>query len=147
MAILRYNTRLYEGTATELAADTNIYAPNELICETDTGVMKRGNGVDKYADLRAIGGGEQGDTVTWSTLSGKPAVIAAGADAADARNSIGAGTSDLVIGTTAETAAKGDHNHAVAAHAASGLAAATTVQALAQALSTRIKALEDAASG
>ncbi len=50
----------------------------------------------------------------------------------------------LEIGNTATTAAAGNHNHAITAHANSGLAAATNIQALAQALSTRIKALEDA---
>lgn len=54
-----------------------------------------------------------GDTVippaaTWATLSGKPAVIAAGADAATARTAIGAGTSNLAIGTTASTAKAGN---------------------------------------
>lgn len=49
---------------------------------------------------------------TWANLSGKPAVIAAGADAAAARAAIGAGTSSLSIGTTSDTAAAGDHTHA-----------------------------------
>lgn len=115
------------------------------------------------------GGGE-----TWQTLPGKPAVIAAGADQAAARTSIGAGTSSLAIGTTASTAkagnytptyaevtgkpatfaptigstastaAAGNHNHPVTADSASGLAAAASIQALAVALSARIKSLEDA---
>lgn len=50
----------------------------------------------------------------------------------------------LTLGTTASTAAAGNHNHAITAHSESGLAAASNIQALAQALSTRIKALEDA---
>lgn len=49
----------------------------------------------------------------------------------------------LSIGTTETTAAAGNHNHKVAADAASGLAAANDIQSLAKALSTRIKALED----
>lgn len=44
----------------------------------------------------------------WTTLANKPAVIASGADQAAARSSIGAGTSNLAIGTTAVTAAAGD---------------------------------------
>lgn len=84
--------------------------------------------------------------VEWDGVEGKPAVIAAGETQAEARTAIGAGTSSLAIGTTATTAAAGNHNHAVVAHAASGLAAAASIQALAQALSARIKALEDAAS-
>ena len=80
------------------------------------------------------------------SLEGKPEVIAAGETQAEARAAIGAGTgnSNLVIGTTATTAAAGNHNHAVTAHSESGLAAASNIQALAQALSARIKALEDA---
>nr|DAO57800.1 MAG TPA: Head fiber protein triple repeating helix-turn-helix, VIRAL.52A [Caudoviricetes sp.] len=47
-------------------------------------------------------------SVAWGDITGKPAVIAAGADAAEARTAIGAGTSSLVIGTTATTAMAGD---------------------------------------
>lgn len=81
---------------------------------------------------------------TWDSLEGKPEVIAAGSTQAEARTAIGAGTSNLALGTTASTAAAGNHNHAVTAHSESGLAAASNIQALAQALSARIKALEDA---
>lgn len=49
-----------------------------------------------------------GGSVAWGNITGKPAVIAAGADAATARTAIGAGTSSLVIGTTASTAMAGD---------------------------------------
>lgn len=52
----------------------------------------------------------------------------------------------LTLGTAAGTTAAGNHNHAVTAHSESGLDAASNIQALAQALSTRIKALEDALS-
>lgn len=51
----------------------------------------------------------------------------------------------LTLGTTAATAAAGNHNHPVTAHTASGLAAAANVQAAFQAMSTRVKTLEDAA--
>lgn len=52
---------------------------------------------------------------TWASLPGKPAVIGAGADAAAARTAIGAGTgnSNLAIGTTASTAAAGNHTHTI----------------------------------
>lgn len=46
--------------------------------------------------------------VDWSSVTGKPAVIAAGADAAAARSAIGAGTSNLTLGTTAGTALAGN---------------------------------------
>lgn len=81
----------------------------------------------------------------WEQVSEKPAVIAAGADAASARLAIGAGTSSVVIGSGGSQAAAGNHDHSITADAGSGLAAAANLQALAVALSTRIKALEDAA--
>lgn len=46
--------------------------------------------------------------VAWDDITGKPAVIAAGADDAAARTAIGAGTSSVVIGTTASTAMAGN---------------------------------------
>lgn len=49
-----------------------------------------------------------GGSVAWDNITGKPAVIAAGENAAAARTAIGAGTSSLVIGTTASTAMAGD---------------------------------------
>ncbi len=48
-------------------------------------------------------------TPDWTTIVNKPAVIAAGADQATARASIGAGTSDLTIGVTGSTAKAGDY--------------------------------------
>lgn len=71
------------------------------------------------------------ETASWDTMTGKPVVIAAGADKATAR--------------TAIDAADVAHDHAIDADAASGLAAAANLQELAEALSARIKALEDAA--
>lgn len=50
----------------------------------------------------------------WLGITGKPSVIASGIDAAAARTSIGAGTSNLVIGTTASTAKAGNYAPAVA---------------------------------
>ena len=64
----------------------------------------------------------------WASITSKPATFAP------------------TIGATATTAAAGNHNHAVTDDAASGLAAAATIQALAVALSARIKVLEDAAA-
>ncbi|MCO7515716.1 hypothetical protein NJF44_10665 [Pseudomonas guariconensis] len=68
-----------------------------------------------------------GAQVNWGDIQGKPDL--------------------LQIGTTADTAAAGNHNHAITAHAGSGLAAAANLQAGFQAMSTRVKALEDAAAG
>lgn len=68
-----------------------------------------------------------GVVVSWGDITGKPSLLA--------------------LGATADTAAAGNHDHAVTAHAASGLAAAANVQAAFQAVSTRVKTLEDAAAG
>lgn len=46
--------------------------------------------------------------VSWAEVTDKPAVIAAGDTQAAARTAIGAGTSNLTIGTTATTAAAGN---------------------------------------
>ena len=62
------------------------------------------------ARLANTSGTNTGDQTlpTWSTIAGKPAVVAEGATQADARTAIGAGTSSLAIGTTAGTAAEGN---------------------------------------
>ena len=51
---------------------------------------------------------------TWNNISGKPAVVAAGADAEAARAAIGAGTSSLTLGTTPSTAKAGNYQPTVA---------------------------------
>jgi hypothetical protein len=135
MAKIKYNAKVWEATTTEWAADNTIYSPNDLLFDTVSGIYKRGNGVNKYSDLPALG-----EVAAWSDITGKPSVIAAGSTAAEAWAVI----DDAAIGTTATTAAAGNHDHAVVEDTASGLAAAANIQALAIALSTRIKALEDA---
>jgi len=49
----------------------------------------------------------------WNNITNKPAVIAAGATQAAARDAIGAGTSNLTLGTTSTTAKAGDWQPAV----------------------------------
>lgn len=101
---------------------------------------------DRVAALEASSGGG----VAWGDITGKPAVIAAGADQAAARSAIGAGTSNLAIGTTASTAAAGNHSHTGAQIALTGytigteaaVAAADTVNAAIGKLEARIVALE-----
>ncbi len=63
------------------------------------------------AKLGNLSGTNTGDQTlpTWSTISGKPAVVAAGATEADARTAIGAGTSSLVVGTGAGDAKAGNY--------------------------------------
>lgn len=64
--------------------------------------------INLYSDIEGGGGGGE----TWETLPGKPAVIAAGADQATARAAIGAGTSSLVVGTSASQAKAGNYTPA-----------------------------------
>lgn len=64
------------------------------------------------------GGGEV--STAWGDITDKPSVIAAGETAAAARTAIGAGTSNLQLGTTASTAAAGNHTHGDASASASG---------------------------
>lgn len=52
--------------------------------------------------------GGDGAAVKWGDIEDKPAFIAAGEDAEAARSAIGAGTSNLAIGTTSTTAMRGD---------------------------------------
>lgn len=136
MATTKYNIILYVDTAAGFAADETVYGENDLLLTSDTGVFKKGNGVDVYADLPSIG-----TALSWSGITDKPAVIAAGATAAAAWGVI----QSSAIGTTATKAAAGNHDHAVVADASVGLAAAATIQDLAVALSARIKTLEEAA--
>ena len=138
MAKTRYNVIVYHDTAANWATDTKIYGENIFMYATDTGVMKKGDGSKAYANLGSIG-----SVATWGVITNQPAVIAAGADEAAAWAEIQSGA----IGTTATTAAAGNHDHAVVADVDSGLAAAANIQALAIALSARIKALEDAPVG
>lgn len=56
-------------------------------------------------------------TGNWADISGKPAVIASGATQQEARDSIGAGTSNLTIGTTASTAKAGNWQPSTASKA------------------------------
>src|SRR5690554_8138787 len=125
MAKTKYNVIVYHDTAANWATDTTAYGDNVFMYATDTGVMKKGDGAKAYADLGSIG-----SVATWGAITDQPAVIAAGADKAAAR--------------TAIDAADVAHDHAVVADVDSGLAAAANLQALAIALSARIKALEDA---
>ena len=119
-----YNVTAHEDTAAHWATDETVYPANSLLIASDTGAIKKGNGADVYADLDDIGALQ---ALKWGDVTEKPS------------------TFPPEIGTTASKAAAGNHNHAVVEDAASGLAAAANIQALAIALSTRIKALEPAA--
>ena len=114
MAKLLYNVSAYENTAAKWATDTKIYPVNSLLIESDTGILKKGDGVKTYTNLATIGAKQ----------------VAKVEDITD-------------FPTTMPPSA---HDHAVVADATSDLAEASTIQELAVALSTRIKALEDLAS-
>ena len=121
MAKRLYNVRAYSDTAANWAANTHVYPSNSLLIATDTGAIKKGDGVKAYAQLANLGVkqvAEVADITDW------PASF------------------PPEIGVTATTAAAGDHDHAVVEDETSGLAAAATIQALAEALSARILALE-----
>ncbi|MFC7067448.1 hypothetical protein [Brucella rhizosphaerae] len=120
--------------------------------------------IEDGATVEGLEGGGAGATA-WADITGKPAVIAAGADQAAARTAIGAGTSSLAVATTAPaalaiaaavgtgtTAARADHVHALPVATAlqvvagTGGLAAGNLQVTLQALATRIAALEAAAA-
>jgi len=91
-----------------------------------------------------------GGAVQWGDLEGKPVVIAAGDDQAAARLSIGAGTSNLSIGTAASNAMAGNKfavGAAVSDQTALSVAGddapavATSAQAAVTALTAKVNAL------
>ncbi|QOQ37661.1 virion structural protein [Klebsiella phage MEW1] len=90
-----------------------------------------------------------GGSVAWSDITEKPAVIAAGTDAATARTAIGAGTSSLVIGTTASTVMAGDKFtqgsavHNVGSQTVSGEDATTVATSATTAVNTVATKLND----
>lgn len=74
--------RLRRGTASGWASSNPILAIGELGYESDTGKAKVGDGSTTWNSLAYF--------VQWSTITGKPTFIAAGATAADARTAIDA---------------------------------------------------------
>ena len=109
MAKIKYNIKLWVDTATNLASDTTVYKENDFIFATNTGVLKKGDGVKTYANLGTIG-----TVAAWDDIADKPSTFAPSA-----------------------------HDHAVVADEETGLAAAETLQELAEALSARIADLDD----
>lgn len=70
MAKIKYNIKLWADTAANLATDTRVYKENDFIFATDSGVLKKGDGVKTYADLGSIG-----TVVSWSNIADKPATF------------------------------------------------------------------------
>lgn len=62
-----------------------------------------------YIEQGILDASETETVISWDAVEDKPAVIAAGTSQEEARNAIGAGTSDLEIGTTATTAKAGNY--------------------------------------
>src|SRR5678816_514438 len=67
MAKIKYNIKLWVDTATNLASDTTVYKENDFIFATNTGVLKKGDGVKTYANLGTIG-----TVAAWDDIAGKP---------------------------------------------------------------------------
>ena len=70
MAKIKYNIKLWADTAANLATDTSVYKQNDFIFATDSGVLKKGDGVKTYANLGSIG-----TVAAWKDISGKPATF------------------------------------------------------------------------
>ncbi len=128
MAKIKYNIKLWADTEANLAADTTVYKENDFIFATDTGVLKKGDGVNTYAELGSIG-----TVASWNDIAGKPETFAPSAhDHA---------VEDITDWPT--TFPPAAHDHAVVEDEESGLEAADTIQELAEALSARIADLDD----
>ena len=70
MAKIKYNIKLWADKAANLAADTTVYKENDFIFATDSGVLKKGDGVKTYANLGTIG-----TVVAWKDIAGKPSTF------------------------------------------------------------------------
>jgi hypothetical protein len=152
MAKLLYNVSAYENTAAKWATDTRIYPANSLLIESDTGILKKGDGVKTYANLATIGAKQDltvADITDFPSTMPPSAHDHAVADITDFPSTMPPSAHDHAVADITDfpsTMPPSAHDHAVIADAASALLAASTIQELAVALSTRIKALEDLAT-
>src|SRR5690554_4034313 len=149
MAKIKYNTKLWVDTAANLAADTTVFKENDFIFATDSGVLKKGDGVKTYADLGSIGAG-----AAWGDITDKPSTFKPSAHdhtfaqvnglqtALDGKADEGHSHNWASITGKPSTFAPSAHDHAVVADEATGLEAAETLQGLAEALSARITDLD-----
>ena len=71
MAKINYNIKLWADTAANLATDATVYKENDFIFATNTGVLKKGDGVNTYANLGTIG-----TVAAWDDIAGKPETFA-----------------------------------------------------------------------
>ena len=131
MAKIKYNIKLWADTAANLATDTTVYKENDFIFATNTGVLKKGDGVKTYANLGSIG-----TVASWANIADKPETFEPSAhDHA---------VEDITDWPT--TFPPAAHDHAVVEDEESGLEAADTIQELAEALSARIADLDERVS-
>ncbi len=141
MAKIKYNIKLWADTATNLASDTRVYEENDFIFATDSGVLKKGDGVKTYANLGTIG-----TVAAWKDIAGKPSTFK---PSAHDHAVVADETSGLVAADTIQDLAEAlsvrilEHDHAVVADETTDLEAAETLQGLAEALSARIADLDD----
>ena len=136
MAKIKYNIKLWADKAANLATDTTVYKENDFIFATDTGVLKKGDGVNTYANLGSIG-----TVAAWKDIAGKPATFKPSAHdhAVVADEETGLEAAETLQGLAQALSARIlEHDHAVVANEETGLEAAETLQGLAQALSVRI---------
>ncbi|WP_432793940.1 hypothetical protein [Rhodococcus ruber] len=88
---------LRRGTAAQWTAADSILASGEMGVETDTGMLKIGNGADPWSARPYVQGQPiPPGTPSWEELTDMPAVIAAGSTAAAARTAIEAAAADLL---------------------------------------------------
>lgn len=110
---------LLQATDAEYAREAlNAAADNH----THDNATQTANGFMSSQDKAKLDGIQAGAQVnaSWGSITGQPAIVAAGATAQAARDSIGAGTSNLQLGTTNDTAAPGNHRHPNATSTADG---------------------------
>lgn len=88
-------------------------ADGSLKADTVTAAQIK-DGTIQESQLDSAAQGKLNASGDWNSLSNKPTVIASGADQATARAAIGAGTSNLTLGTTSSTAKAGDYQPAAA---------------------------------
>ena len=128
MAKIKYNIKLWADTATNLAKDTTVYKENDFIFATNSGVLKKGDGVKTYAELGSIG-----TVAAWKDIADKPATF----EPSEHDHAV------ADISDWPESFPPAEHDHAVVEDEESGLEAAETLQGLAEALSARIADLDD----
>src|SRR5678809_310012 len=115
MAKIKYNIKLWADTATNLATDTSVYKENDFIFATDSGVLKKGDGVKTYAELGSIG-----TVAAWKDIAGKPETFEPSAHDHAVED----------ISDWPESFPPAAHDHAVVENETSGLEAADTLQGL-----------------